>query len=296
MQVSANTLGNWIDRLFQRYIPERFLQSEHVFLAKVLWVYSIVLGVMGLLVLLALSVSEGEIQLRRVGTVSIVSLFMITPILIHYCKSIVYVSAFVFTVTTVAVFYIDFNNRSLAGPSLVLWVIPIILAAMSFTGKRVFFAFILIFLLGGLNAYFLKAGLLPPAIVHPENWLAVQFAYLVIVGVMVMICTWGMSKLASRHLSQLNQELENKEKTIQQINQLKIAAESSTQSKSMFLATMSHELRTPLNSVIGNAQLLARADLPMKHHAKVNDIAIAGNLLLMLINDILDFSKLEQSE
>ncbi|MAA70421.1 MAG: hypothetical protein CL679_01710 [Bermanella sp.] len=49
-------------------------------------------------------------------------------------------------------------------------------------------------------------------------------------------------------------------------------------SKSMFLSTMSHELRTPLNSVIGNSQLLTRAQLPQKHQEQVKDISIAANL------------------
>ncbi len=53
---------------------------------------------------------------------------------------------------------------------------------------------------------------------------------------------------------------------------------------------LNHELRTPLNSVIGNAQLLSRADLPNKYRVQASDIATAGNLLLVLINDILDFN------
>jgi CheY-like chemotaxis protein len=105
-----------------------------------------------------------------------------------------------------------------------------------------------------------------------------------------------MSSIATNNLLELTKEINNKQKHIEQVSQLKVEAESSTKSKSMFLSTMSHELRTPLNSVIGNAQLLSRADLPNKYRVQASDIATAGNLLLVLINDILDFNKLEESE
>lgn len=65
-----------------------------------------------------------------------------------------------------------------------------------------------------------------------------------------------MSKLARSLSEALELEIEGKQNTINEINALKLEAEASTRSKSIFLATMSQELRTPLNSIIGNAQVL----------------------------------------
>jgi len=94
----------------------------------------------------------------------------------------------------------------------------------------------------------------------------------------------------------LEQQLLERKKRMKEFAKLKEKAEASAKSKAIFLATMSHELRTPLNSVIGNAQLLEKEELPDRVRMRVNDIAIAGNLLLTLINDVLDFSKLEENK
>lgn len=285
-----------LDYLFERVIPERFLQSKDVFVAKTLWVYSVTLGVLGLLVLLVLSLAEGQVPVRRLVTVCLATLFLCTPILIKRCQQLSVVSGFVFTSSLFAAFYIDFNNQSIDGPTSILWVVPALLAALCFKGKSVFILYLLICLLVAINVYLLKNNQLPSSIVQSENWPYTRLAYLMMVGVLVMICTWGVSKLANRHFFKLNNELKNKQDTILKIKELQRKAEVAAHSKSMFLATMSHELRTPLNSVIGNAQLLSRADLPKKHHDRISDIAIGGNLLLMLINDILDYSKLEEGE
>jgi len=74
----------------------------------------------------------------------------------------------------------------------------------------------------------------------------------------------------------------------------RLAAEASSEAKSLFLAKMSHDLRTPLNAVLGYAQLLARDQgLNERQRAHVNTIHSSGDHLLTLINDILDLSKVE---
>ena len=73
-------------------------------------------------------------------------------------------------------------------------------------------------------------------------------------------------------------------------------AEQANIAKSFFLANMSHEIRTPLNVIIGNASLLARADLAEKEKKYLKSISISSRLLLELIMDILDFSKIEAGE
>ncbi|MFT7109985.1 MAG: signal transduction histidine kinase/CheY-like chemotaxis protein [Psychrobacter glaciei] len=285
-----------LDRLLIKVLPARFLTGEDAFRAKVLWLYSTSLGGLGSLILAGLTLAEGTVPGRRLVTVILAALLLGVTVLMRYATHLTSISAYVLLITISTVFYVDFNNLSIEGPSTVLWIVPFTLMALLFSSVRLFAIFCCTFSLFILNVVALHKGWLPEPIIKPENWLYAQCMYVLLAVVMVVICTRGMSGIASDNLLELNKEINNKQKHIEQINQLKVIAESSTQSKSMFLSTMSHELRTPLNSVIGNAQLLSRADLPDKYRVQARDIATAGNLLLILINDILDFSNIEESQ
>ncbi|MCR4179194.1 two-component system sensor histidine kinase RcsC [Providencia vermicola] len=74
------------------------------------------------------------------------------------------------------------------------------------------------------------------------------------------------------------------------------AAEQANHAKSMFLATVSHELRTPLYGIIGNIELLQRAELSDKASRLVTTMDNSSSLLLQIISDILDFSKIESKQ
>jgi two-component system, sensor histidine kinase and response regulator len=83
-------------------------------------------------------------------------------------------------------------------------------------------------------------------------------------------------------------------KRTQELQNLLQAAQSSSQTKSHFLATVSHELRTPLTCVIGMSATLLRWSLgPLtdKQRSYLQTIHDSGEHLLELINDILDFSQ-----
>ncbi len=81
------------------------------------------------------------------------------------------------------------------------------------------------------------------------------------------------------------------------LNEEKLRAEESANSKSAFLANMSHELRTPLNAINGFSEILVSelygplGDQRYKDYA--SDILASGQHLLDMINDILDMAKIE---
>jgi len=75
------------------------------------------------------------------------------------------------------------------------------------------------------------------------------------------------------------------------------AAEQSSRSKSMFLASASHDLRTPLNAIIGFSDMIRSEVLgPVgnpRYREYVEHIHDSGKLLLNITDDILDLSKIE---
>ncbi len=99
--------------------------------------------------------------------------------------------------------------------------------------------------------------------------------------------------IANEHLQQ---EVAERKRTQEELQNAKDAAEAANQAKSAFLANMSHELRTPLHGILGFAQRLKHdAGLPDIHHLNADIIYRNGEHLLTLLNDILDFTRIEAS-
>lgn len=91
-------------------------------------------------------------------------------------------------------------------------------------------------------------------------------------------------------------DISDRKKVSQQLQEAKAAAEAANRAKSAFLANMSHELRTPLNAIIGYSEILLEESEDLGTEEFIPDlqkIQIAGRHLLSLINDILDISKIE---
>ncbi|MGD0131778.1 MAG: response regulator [Bryobacteraceae bacterium] len=92
--------------------------------------------------------------------------------------------------------------------------------------------------------------------------------------------------------SQLGQVIV-RQRTGQDLERAKGAAESANLAKSEFLTTMSHEMRTPMNAILGMADLLSESSLGEEQRGYVGVFQKAGANLLDLINNILDLSKVE---
>lgn len=283
----------WLDT----FIPNTFRNSPETFRARSIIFYCISVGGFGLLAMLTfVTIADGNFPLRRLGSLILISMLLSPLLFIRFVHRLEVLSIYTMTLTIIAIFYVDYNNQSIAGPATILWVLPPALAVLLFRKRGALIILGISLGLMILNSILYHQDQLPTAIVKTENWLTAKLAVQIISTILIICCTLGLSILVSRYSKMLESDLKDRQKRIQEIAKLKDQAEQAAKTKSTFLATMSHELRTPLNSVVGNTQLLERENLPDRLKHRISDISVAGNLLLMLINDILDFSKLEEGE
>jgi two-component system, NarL family, capsular synthesis sensor histidine kinase RcsC len=101
-------------------------------------------------------------------------------------------------------------------------------------------------------------------------------------GVDVLLCT--LTDVTARKLTE------------DKLREARVAADDANKAKSTFLATMSHEIRTPLNAIVGNLELMGRAELPAVEQRRLKTIVSSSDALLHIINDVLDLSKAESNQ
>lgn len=89
------------------------------------------------------------------------------------------------------------------------------------------------------------------------------------------------------------QDIDERKRAEEQIQQERRLAEAASRAKSEFLANMSHEIRTPLNGVIGFTELLTNTRLDDTQQQYMQMVLQSAQALMDIISDILDFSKIE---
>ena len=78
------------------------------------------------------------------------------------------------------------------------------------------------------------------------------------------------------------------------LNEARLIAEKSIQSKSLFLSNMSHEIRTPLNALAGFSAILLEPNIDEETRKQCSDIIEQNSELLeKLFGDIVDLSNIE---
>ncbi len=102
-----------------------------------------------------------------------------------------------------------------------------------------------------------------------------------------------ISRLVEAQYKKIEAQGKQMEKSINEMEALKIKAEQANKAKSMFLANMSHEIRTPLNGMLGLLGFLRKSKLNDDQKDITLEIERLSQNLMSIINDVLDYSKIE---
>ncbi len=102
---------------------------------------------------------------------------------------------------------------------------------------------------------------------------------------------------SNRQTHLLMKEIDSHQRTDEQLQKAKHAAEQANLAKSRYITSISHELRTPLNSILGYAQILdADEAIPPNRRQAVDVIRKSGDHLLSVIEGTLDIARIESGK
>ncbi|MBK7357309.1 MAG: response regulator [Propionivibrio sp.] len=118
------------------------------------------------------------------------------------------------------------------------------------------------------------------------------------IGAWWMVLTHKSRQVAqeesNRQTRLLMQEIDSHQRTDEQLQKAKRAADQANQAKSRYITAISHELRTPLNSILGYAQILdGDESIPSHRRQAVGVIRKSGDHLLSVIEGTLDIARIE---
>jgi signal transduction histidine kinase/purine-cytosine permease-like protein/FixJ family two-component response regulator len=118
------------------------------------------------------------------------------------------------------------------------------------------------------------------------------------IGAWWMVLTHNSRQVAqeesNRQTRLLMHEIDSHQRTDEQLQKAKQAAEQANLAKSRYITSISHELRTPLNSILGYAQILDGDEaIPPNRRQAVDVIRKSGDHLLAVIEGTLDIARIE---
>ena len=118
------------------------------------------------------------------------------------------------------------------------------------------------------------------------------------IGAWWMVLTHKSRQVAqeesNRQTHLLMQEIDSHQRTDEQLQKAKKAADHANLAKSRYITAISHELRTPLNSILGYAQILDSDEtIPPNRRQAISIIRKSGDHLLSVIEGTLDIARIE---
>jgi|GEM_PF-5598269 len=118
----------------------------------------------------------------------------------------------------------------------------------------------------------------------------------------IIMCEWFSTSLHNSQgefigMASLARDITAKLQAKKELEDAKLAAETSARAKAHFLANMSHEIRTPMNGIMGMLELMLREKESLNDDQKDKLLIIqqSTQTLLAILNDVLDFSKIDSA-